>query len=118
MSSETFRNTLSSTLRSVITIASVATSSLLLLASATPAFAGAPAYRLVPVAAISATETVVVRDVLWKCAETGCVAKAATSRPAIVCATAAREIGKISAFSANGKDFTAEELAACNTKAK
>jgi hypothetical protein len=39
-------------------------------------------------------------------------------RPAIVCAAAAREIGKISAFSANGTEFTAEELAKCNEKAR
>ncbi len=118
MSSSTFQNKLSVSLRSVITIASVAASGLLLAVSATPAFAAAPAYRLAPVAAVSAAETIVVRDVLWKCNEAGCVAKSATSRPAIVCATAARQIGKLATFTANGKDFTAEELAACNTNAK
>jgi hypothetical protein len=107
-----------STLRSVIALAALATSALLFTASATPAFAGAPAYRLAPVAAMSTATTVIVRDVLWKCDGAGCVATSATSRPAIVCATAARKIGKIASFTANGQDFTAEELAACNKKAK
>jgi hypothetical protein len=107
-----------STVRSVIALAALATSSLLFAASATPAFAGAPAYRLAPVAAMSAANTVVVRDVLWKCGDAGCTAASATSRPAIVCATAARKIGKIASFTANGKDFSAEELAECNKKAK
>lgn len=107
-----------STLRSVIAVASIATSAILMTAAATPAFAGAPAYRLAPVAALSAADTVVVRDVLWKCNDAGCTATSATSRPAIVCSTAARKIGKVASFTANGKDFTAEELADCNKKAK
>jgi hypothetical protein len=113
-----FRNTLSSALRSVITIASFATSAFLLAASATPAFANGPAYRLAPVAAISAAETIIVRDTLWKCNDAGCTASQANSRPAIVCATAAKRIGKVASFTANGKDFTADELADCNKKAK
>jgi hypothetical protein len=114
-----FRSNLSSTVRTVVAAAALATSGLLLAASATPAFAGpAPAYRLAPVAALAAADTVVVRDVLWSCNETNCVARSATSRPAIVCATAARKIGELASFTANGKEFTAEELAACNAKAK
>jgi hypothetical protein len=114
-----FRATLSNSARTIVAAAALATSGLLLAASATPAFAGpAPAYRLAPVAALAAADTVVVRDVLWSCNDKGCVARAATSRPAIVCATAARKIGELASFSANGKEFTAEELAACNEKAK
>ncbi len=107
-----------STLRSVVGLASIVTATVVMTAAATPAFAGAPAYSLAPVAALSAADTVVVRDVLWKCNEAGCTAMSATSRPAIVCSTAARKIGKIASFTANGKDFTAEELADCNKKAK
>ncbi len=113
-----FNNTLSPKLRSFVAMAAFATSGLMLAVSATPALAGAPAYRLAPVAAVAAADTVVVRDVLWKCNDSGCVAKAATSRPAIVCATAARKIGALASFTANGKEFSAEELAACNAKAK
>jgi hypothetical protein len=113
-----FRSNLSNTARTIVAIASVAASSLLLLATATPAFAGAPAYRLAPVAALSVAETIIIRDTLWNCNESGCVAKSATSRPAIVCASAARKVGKLSAFTANGKDFTADELAECNKQAK
>lgn len=113
-----FKNTLPAKLRSLVAVAAVVASGLMLAVSTTPALAGAPAYRLAPVAAVTAADTVVVRDVLWKCNDSGCVAKAATSRPAIVCATAARKIGKLASFTANGKEFTAEELAACNAKAK
>jgi hypothetical protein len=105
-------------MRTLIALAAFATSASLFAGSATEAFASTPGYRLVPATAFSAANTVVARDVLWKCAGEACVATKATSRPAIVCAAAAREIGKISAFSANGKDFSAEELAKCNEKAR
>lgn len=105
-------------MRTLIALAAFATSATLLVGTATPAFASAPAYRLVPQAAYSGASSVVARDVLWKCAGDACVATKATSRPEVVCATAAREIGKIAAFSANGKDFTAEQLAKCNEKAR
>jgi hypothetical protein len=114
-----FISKLSNAGRSLIAITAFVTSSILLVGAATPAFAqSAPAYRLAPVAALAASDTVVVRDVLWRCTEAGCSARAATSRPAIVCATAARKIGALSAFSANGRDFSAEELAECNKRAK
>lgn len=105
-------------MRTLIALAALATSATLFAGSATEAFAGTPGYRLVPATAFSAANTVVARDVLWKCAGEACVATKATSRPEIVCASAAREIGKISAFSANGKDFSAEQLAKCNEKAR
>jgi hypothetical protein len=104
--------------RTLIALAALATSATLFAGSATDAFAGTPAYRLIPATAFAAADTIVSRDVLWKCAGSSCVANKATSRPAIVCATAARSIGKLTAFTANGKDFTEEELAKCNAKAK
>ncbi len=87
-------------------------------AAATPAFAApAPAYRLVPVA-VSAADTVIVRDMLWKCGSSGCTASQANSRPAIVCAQAARKVGKLSSFAVSGVEFDAAALDACNAKAK
>jgi hypothetical protein len=106
-----------STSNTLAALASLAVTALTLVVSATPAFAGAPAYRLVPVTAAKAS-TVVARDVLWRCGPDGCTAGSATSRPAVVCATAVREVGAISSFTANGKDFSTEELAACNAKAR
>jgi hypothetical protein len=82
-----------------------------------PAFANATGYHLVPEASALA-DTVVVRDVLWKCAGGACTAKPATSRPEIVCASVARKIGRISAFTANGTAFGADQLEKCNAKAK
>lgn len=105
-------------MRTLIALAALATSATLFTATATDAFANGPAYRLVPATAFAAADTVVARDVLWKCAGQACVATKASSRPEIVCAAAAREIGKISAFSANGKDFTPEQIAKCNEKAR
>jgi hypothetical protein len=104
--------------RSLIALAALATSATLFLGSGTEAFAASPAYRLVPATAFAAADTIIVRDTLWKCVGTSCVASQAASRPAIVCATAARKIGKLSAFAANGQEFTSEELAKCNAKAK
>ena len=105
-------------MRTLIALAALATSATLFAGTATEALAGTPGYRLVPEAAFSAANTVVARDVLWKCAGQACVATKASSRPEIVCASAARELGKVTAFSANGQEFTAEQLAKCNEKAR
>ncbi len=109
--------TLSAT-RSLFAFAALMTSATLFAGSATEAFAATPAYRLATVAALPAGEKIIVRDVLWACSSDACVAKSANSRPAIVCATAARKIGKLNSFSVGGKDFSADELTACNAKAK
>jgi hypothetical protein len=80
--------------------------------------ANAPAYRLIPVAAVASASHVIVNETLWMQTANGYVAKSATSRPAVVCAQAARKVGKIASFEANGTAFTAEELEKCNAKAK
>ena len=76
-------------MRTLIALAALATSASLFAGSATEAFAGTAGYRLVPATAFSAANTVVARDVLWKCAGEACVATKATSRPEIVCSSAA-----------------------------
>jgi hypothetical protein len=90
----------------------------LIVGPTTPVFAATTGYHLVPEATAKISDTVVVRDVLWKCAGGACTAKLATSRPEIVCASAARKLGKISAFTANGAPFAADQLEKCNAKAK
>ena len=55
-------------MRTLIALAALATSASLFAGSATEAFAGTAGYRLVPATAFSAANTVVARDVLWKCA--------------------------------------------------
>lgn len=104
--------------RTLIALAAITTTATLVVSSTVPAFAGQPGYRLVPATAFAAADTVVARDVLWKCAGSACVATKSTSRPEIVCATAARKIGRLSAFVANGSEFTPEQLEKCNAKAK
>lgn len=100
------------------TFAAVAISATILGAFTAPAFAnrGAPEYRLT--AEQLTTGTKVARDVMWRCNDAGCTAANATSRPEIVCATAAREFGKLSSFNAKGEAFDAEALAKCNAKAR
>ncbi|WP_447765888.1 CC_3452 family protein [Sphingopyxis panaciterrae] len=56
----------------------------------------------------------VARDVVWICDGASCVAGRGTSRPAIMCSTLAKQAGSVSAFTANGKAFDADELARCN----
>ena len=82
-----------------------------------PAHAQSPAYRAVPVA-VAASDTVIADGVLWRCGDDGCLATNATSRPAIVCAQAARKVGKLSSFSVGTVAFDEEALAKCNAKAK
>jgi hypothetical protein len=55
-------------------------------------------------------------DVVWSCADTACGAARATSRPAIVCARLAKEVGPLATFIADGKPLEAEALARCNGK--
>lgn len=90
--------------------------------AASLAFAGvaqaqSPIYRAVP--ATAAAEANVIADgVLWRCGTDGCVTSKATSRPAIVCQQAARQVGKLESFAVGAQAFDADALAKCNTKAK
>ena len=99
-------------------LASFSTAFLLITATTVPAFAAAPMYKLVPATAVTSVKSVVVGETLWRCGPTGCVAGESGSRPAVVCAQAARKVGKIESFTANGAAFSADELAKCNEKAK
>jgi hypothetical protein len=102
----------------LIAVAAVAISGALFTVSATNTFAGTPAYRLVAASAAEGTSKVIIRDTLWTCSGAICIASTATSRPEILCASAAKKIGKLSAFTANGTAFSDEQLAKCNAKAK
>jgi hypothetical protein len=66
-----------------------------------------------------ARERFVARDSIWRCAGTNCVSTNRTStRPAIACAALARQVGALKSFSADGRAFGAEELQACNARAR
>lgn len=83
---------------------------------ATPAFA---AGFQAETSAQPAQARFVARDSIWRCAGTACVSTNDTAtRPAIVCAALARQVGALRSFSANGRTFGAEELQACNARAR
>ena len=66
-----------------------------------------------------AQERFVARDSIWRCAGTNCVSTNRTStRPAIACAALARQVGALKSFSVDGRAFGAEQLQACNARAR
>lgn len=82
-----------------------------------PAFAAASYYRAQPVSPPAETR-IVLRDVIWACGETGCSGSKSNSRPAIVCAVLAREVGALESFSIEGRRLDRQELEKCNSRAK
>lgn len=83
--------------------------------AATPALANT--YRAEP-AAPPAQARFVARHNVWTCNGNGCVSNRSEARPAIVCATLVREVGRLNSFSVEGRAFAAEELEACNRRAR
>ena len=85
---------------------------------ASPAFASS-AWTATPAKAAS-KQDFVAGSVIWSCNSSGCHS---TSDPSgadalTSCRELGRQLGQITAFSANGRVFTAENLAACNVSAK
>jgi hypothetical protein len=83
--------------------------------SASPAFA-ASYYHAVP-AATPIGAKIVARDIVWNCGARGCSAGQSGSRPAIVCAVLAREVGELRSFAVQGRPLGSDELAKCNARA-
>lgn len=81
---------------------------------AAPAFANVQ-FHAQPTAR-PAEAKIVLRDTVWKCGESGCVAGKSNSRPAIVCAVLAREVGALSSFAVKGQPIAPEELEKCNAR--
>jgi len=81
------------------------------------ALAPASYHSAEPVAAPSRARFV-VKDSMWRCGPNGCAGGGSNSRPAIVCAALAKEIGALRGFSAAGKPFTPEEMEKCNRAAR
>ena len=64
-------------------------------------------------------ERFVARDSIWRCTESVCVSTNRTAtRPAIVCAALARQVGALKSFSADGRAFSDGELQSCNARAR
>ena len=83
---------------------------------AAPAIA-APQFAAQPNTAPAATKFV-VKDTLWSCVQAGCAAQSSNSRPAVVCAALAKEVGPLASFSVKGEVLSADELGKCNARAK
>jgi hypothetical protein len=83
----------------------------------TPALAAAPHFQAEAVVQ-PAKSKVALRDTLWNCAGATCSAHESSSRPAIVCAVLARQIGALRSFSVKGEALGAAELERCNGRAK
>lgn len=86
------------------------------------AFVAAPAaaqthYQAQP-EAVPAQARFVARDNIWRCAEGTCESDRSPARPAIVCSTLAREVGRLRSFSVQGQAFGEAQLAACNSRAR
>jgi hypothetical protein len=61
---------------------------------------------------------ILARDNIWRCTDTLCISARTATRPAIVCSTLVRQVGQLRSFSAAGRAFSAEELEACNSRAR
>lgn len=59
----------------------------------------------------------VVHEMVVNCDGANCSAAQGTSRPAIVCASIARQLGPVTAFRAGDTVLDGEALAKCNAKA-
>ena len=102
----------------IAAIAALAWTSLTIGAAISPAPAQAAegAYYRAELTAPASTSQALAGGLVWKCADTACAAPKGTSRPAIVCARLAKEVGQVSTFTAGGKALEAEDLARCNGK--
>jgi|GEM_PF-1572762 len=89
---------------------------LVTLVSSAPALA-APAYTA-SLAAPAGVERVVSSDRLWSCSGATCLAGGEATSPARhICSRIAKEVGALTAFAAQGRAFSVEEVAACNARA-
>jgi hypothetical protein len=75
-----------------------------------------PAYRMV--LATPTEGRFIAGETPWRCGGDGCIAPAGKSRPAIICAQAARSLGRVESFSVRGEAIAAKDLESCNKKAK
>ena len=87
-----------------------------IVAAAAPA-AAANQYRA-ELAAPTAPQRVIVRDVVWSCAGDSCVAQQTTSRPATDCSALAGHVGALKSFSVAGQALAADALEKCNARAR
>lgn len=83
---------------------------------AIPALASAGTYSATP--ATSATGRIITKTASWSCGDAGCTASTDSSRPVVICQGLAKKVGKLDAFTANGRALAGDDLAECNALAK
>lgn len=98
------------------TLSAFLAATLMVVAAAGPAIAS-PHYQAQP-AVSPAKAKLVLRDVVWNCGDAGCAAEKSGSRPAIVCAHLAKEVGALRTFSVKGGPLAAGDLEKCNARAE
>ncbi len=84
--------------------------------SPAPAYANTGAYYTATLAAPAQENRYIGGGLVWRCADTTCIAAKGTSRPEVVCRKLMREAGQVVHFTANGEALEAERLAKCNGK--
>jgi hypothetical protein len=84
--------------------------------TASPAAAGG-IYRATLSAPLAAPRAAVLGSALWRCDGADCRAGAEDSAPANSCARVVREFGAVASFTSSRGEFSAEQLARCNTRA-
>ena len=82
--------------------------------SAAPALAAN--YSAKPATPIA--QKIIAHDIVWNCGSDSCVGATQESRPVVLCQSLAKRAGKIDSFAVDGRPFTSEELARCNSVAK
>ncbi|HEX2764711.1 MAG TPA: hypothetical protein VHM92_12825 [Allosphingosinicella sp.] len=91
---------------------------LLLFGGTATASPGRGVYYQAQPAAAPAAETLIVRDLVWKCGAGGCVSGASNSRPAVDCSALVRKVGALRSFAVKGEPLAPEALEKCNARAR
>ena len=105
--------------RPLAIVAALAWTTLSIGAAVSPAPANAAEgayYRAELTAPATSAGHTLAGGLVWNCAETACAAPKGTSRPAIVCARLAKQVGDVATFTAGGKALEAEDLVRCNAR--
>ncbi len=77
---------------------------------------GAQGYSATPATAPT-VETLMTRSTLWKCSGASCTAPRTAGSHLAACQLVRQKLGPLTAFTANGTAFAAEQLEKCNGKA-
>jgi hypothetical protein len=68
--------------------------------------------------AVPASERFITQDIVWNCGPAACQGVTENGRPVVLCQSLAKRAGRIEAFVADGRAFSAADLERCNASAK